>query len=118
MHGSPAAAPRLVPALKPKIKIKKTLPSVSVPAAPVREPIAVKARPPPRQRQSLPEVLPKRRKPPDLPGPSPSKKIKVKNGIKPVQSGKQLPVTMPQVRCVLLEAMNALAVHTVVPAAI
>lgn len=97
LHSSPATAPRIVPTVKPKIKIKKMLPPASVPAAPVREPVAVKARPPPRARQALPDVLPKRRKPPDLPGPSPSKKIKVKNGIKPVQSGKQAAITVPQV---------------------
>eukprot|EP00892_Ulva_mutabilis_P009662 jgi/Ulvmu1/7068/UM033_0128.1 len=96
MHAAPATAPRIVPTLKPKIKIKKALPSPILPAAPVREPVAAKGRPPPRQRQAVPDVLPKRRKPQEVPGPSPSKKIKVKNGIKPVQSSKQAAVVVPQ----------------------
>lgn len=98
MHGSPAAAPRIVPSMKPKIKIKKAVAPASVPAAPMREAVPVKARPPPRPRQALPDVLPKRRKPQELPGPSPSKKIKVKTGMKPVQSSKPVAPPVPQVR--------------------
>lgn len=115
IHSSPAAAPRLVPSLKPKIKIKKAAAPASVPVVPIRDAVPVKARPPPRPRQALPDVLPKRRKPQDLPGPSPSKKIKVKTGIKPVQSGKPVPPSVPQVRTGHPRCLVHFPVHALKP---